>query len=403
MTLSVRPTPYIIPAYSLTGDLLAYLRCGLQYRYQHRGTLPPSKPVQRWFGEFLHGVMEEAYRQWTVAPLPFPVSDSYLLSIEQLIIERLGARGIWPRNQAICDLRARAAGTLVDDLAHRRARASVNIWGPHLFPLIAQAEVRLKGIREMPGSVAIARADYYEVQGIVDVLTSVELSTADPTNRLLLEIRGDPAVARALGQVIAQQNTANSSKCEIIVDYKGMRRPSYKDDPTAEHIYWQILTYAWLRGQQPEASPVVGGVLLFLNELEPSRDDMEELCGELFGPGAPRTDVIPLGTDLANLRAWYGRRYQGTPPTLSLDYRIKRSIRVVSVSSTEVQRSLQAFDLTVAEIETSVAEESSGRLLTACWRNRQSTTPDPKDQTCAVCDFRTYCPASPRKGAPLAP
>lgn len=403
MTLSVRPTPYIIPAYSLTGDLLAYLRCGLQYRYQHRGTLPPSKPVQRWFGEFLHGVMEEAFRQWTVTPLPFPVSDSYLLSIEQLIIERLGARGIWPRNRAICDLQARRNGTPVDDLAHRRALASVNIWGPNLFPLIAHAEVRLKGIREMPALTSIARADYYEVQGIVDVLTSVELSTADLQNRLLLELRADPTVAKALGQVIAQQNNGSSSKCEIIVDYKGMRRPSHTDDPTSEHIYWQILTYTWLREQQPDASPVIGGVLLFLNELEPSRDDIEELCSELFGPAAPRTDVIPLGADLAYLRAWHTGRYRGTPPNLSLDYRIKRSIRVVPASITEVQRSLHEFDRTVAEIETSIAQEISGRLLTACWRNRQEAAPDSKDQTCAVCDFRTYCPSSPRKGAPLAP
>ncbi|MHB8598524.1 MAG: PD-(D/E)XK nuclease family protein [Ktedonobacteraceae bacterium] len=302
MTLSVRPTPYIIPAYSLTGDLLAYLRCGLQYRYQHRGTLPPSKPVQRWFGEFLHGVMEESFRQWAVAPLPFPVSDSYLLDIEKLVIQRLGARGIWPRNRAICDLKARRTGTPVDDLAHRRARASVNIWGPNLFPLIAQAEVRLKGIREMPSLASVARADYYEVQGIVDVLTSVELSTADLQNRLLLELRADPMIARALGQVIAQQKNANRSKCEIIVDYKGMRRPSNTGDPTSEHIYWQILTYTWLREQQLDASPVIGGVLLFLNELEPSRDDMEELCNELFGPGAPCTDVIPFGTDLTDLR-----------------------------------------------------------------------------------------------------
>ncbi len=403
MTLSVRPTPYIIPAYSLTGDLLAYLRCGLQYRYQHRGTLPPSKPVQRWFGEFLHGVMEETYRQWAVAPLSFPVSDLYLLRIEQLVIDRLGARGIWPRNLAICDLQARKTGAIVNDLAHRRARASVNVWGPNLFPLIAHAEVRLKGIREMPGATSAPRADYYEVQGIVDVLTSVELVTADPNNRLLQELRADQIVARALGQVIAQQNTVNSSKCEVIVDYKGMRRPSNIGDPTSEHIYWQILTYAWLRTQQPDSSPVIGGVLLFLNELEPSRDDMEELCTELFGQGAPRTDVIPLGTDLVDLRTWHTNKHKGVPPLLSLDYRIRRSIRVVPVSSAEVQQSLLEFDRTVAEIEASIAQEAAGRLLTACWRNRQATMPDPKDQTCAVCDFRTYCPASPRKGAPLAP
>jgi hypothetical protein len=403
MTLSVRPTPYVIPAYSLTGDLLAYLRCGLQYRYQHRGTLPPSKPVQRWFGEFLHGVMEESYRQWMVSPLPFPWSNADLLDIESRIIERLGARGIWPRNVAICDLRARKNSTPVNDLAHRRAFASVNSWGPNLFPLIAQAEVRLKGIREMPTSISAARADYYEVQGIVDVLTSVELSTAESSNKLLIELQSNATVAQQLGRVIAQYRTGNSAKCEIIVDYKGMRRPSDLDDPTAQHIKWQILTYAWLRHQQPEAALVVGGVLLFLNELEPSREDMKELCDELFGRNAPRTDIVPLGRDLIDLQSWHLARYQGSLPVLSLDYRIKRSIRVVPVTDSEVQNSLDSFDMTVAEIENSIVNEGSGQLLTGCWKNRQTVQPNPKDQTCAACDFRTYCPSSPRMGAPLAP
>jgi hypothetical protein len=269
MTLSVRPTPYIIPSYSLTGDLLAYLRCGLQYRYHHRGALPPSKPVQLWFGEFLHGVMEEAYRRWDEAPRSFPWSDDDLLDIEDMIIRRLGARGIWPRNPVICDLRARRDGDPVNDLAHRRAGASINVWGPHLFSLIAQAEVRLKGIRPMPGALPGARADYYEVQGIVDVLTSVELSAAEVGNQLLASIQADPKVAQALGRVIAQARDGDGSNCEIIVDYKGMRRPS-TNDATLTQLDWQILTYAWLREQQPDAAPVIGGVLLFLNELDPA-------------------------------------------------------------------------------------------------------------------------------------
>jgi hypothetical protein len=396
MTLSVRPIPYIIPSYSLTGDLLAYLRCGLQYRYHHRGALPPSRPVQLWFGEFIHGVMEEAYRQWNNSPSSFPWDDATLLAIEDLIIRRLGARGIWPRNPAICDLRARRSGDPVDDLAHRRARAAINVWGPHLFPLVAQAEVRLKGIRLMTGVAAGARADYYEVQGIVDVLTSVELSAARASNRLLMALQADQTVSTSLGRVIAQSSGTAGSVCEVIVDYKGMRRPD-TDDSTWQHLGWQILTYAWLREQQPGAAPVVGGILLFLNELEPSRDDMIQLWDEVFGQNAPRTDVVPLGADLMALRAWNPNRRGATPPTLSLDYRIARSIRVVPVTVSDKQRSLTAFDQTVAEIETSVVHERGGQLLTSCWRANRV------DQTCAACDFRTYCPSSPRRGAPLAP
>ncbi|MBC7345659.1 MAG: PD-(D/E)XK nuclease family protein, partial [Clostridia bacterium] len=149
--LSKRSQPYIIPEYSLTGDLLAYLTCGLQYRYYNRASLPPSTPVQLWFGEFIHAVLEEAYRQWrennSFRRFPWDWATK-VRKIEMTIHRRLAARGLLPSPGLFCPYGpGEARGACVDDnhphklLASRRADEAINLWGRHLFPLITAAEV----------------------------------------------------------------------------------------------------------------------------------------------------------------------------------------------------------------------------------------------------------------------
>src|SRR6202049_4138948 len=76
---------------------------------------------------------------------------------------------------------------------------------------------------------------------------------------------------------------------DLIVDYKAGRRPA-TDSPFRTQFELQVQTYAWLRSQIPQSRPVGAGVLIYVNELSPSRDDMSELRTEI---AHQTTDVIP--------------------------------------------------------------------------------------------------------------
>ena len=241
--LGTRGLPFEVPAYSLTGDILAFQRCPLQYRYYNGSSLPPSRPVQMWTGEFIHGVLEEAYRYWQLhhPPFPWPYTEPDWPASEdppnqqgndigrlgQRVEIRLAASGKTSRNRD-----ARLA-------AYARVKAAINILGEHLFPLITAAEERISGTREMPPAPTgqVARGDRYELTGIVDVISSVVLGQ-QTTNPIVQLIQ-------------ASLPTTPAGEYDVIVDYKGLRRPPIGSQ-FRSHFEWQVQTYAWLRGQMPE-------------------------------------------------------------------------------------------------------------------------------------------------------
>lgn len=398
MTLSVRPRPYIIPEYSLTGDLLAYLTCGLQYRYHNKGSLPPSTPVQLWFGEFIHSVMEEAYLQWQHNPQRqrFPWNwNPEIRDIELQIDQRLRARGLYPPPRLFCPYTSSSTtqGLCSDRnhphqlIASQRTEAAINTWGQHLFPLIAEAEVRLKGCRDMPNyQPNISRSNYYGITGVIDVISSVNLANAPPGNLILHYLHQHPEVSQII-------NNLSSQQYEIIIDYKGMRRPA-TNSPVWQHHEWQILTYAWLRSQQPQSHPIAAGIIFYLNELALSGEDMEELRKDV---DHSLTDVMPSGQDLNRIQNWR-RRTPLVIPTLTRPFKERRSIRIIPINDDAVQNSLQRFDNVVLMIENSVLSEMRGNTIIQCWQT------NPHDErTCTACDFKTFCPNPKRRYVPTVP
>jgi hypothetical protein len=372
MPLSIRPQVYSLPSYSLTGDLLGYLRCGLQYRYTRIGKLPPSRPVQQWFGEFLHGVLEESYRRYRDSvvngrPSLPPWTIVELDDIRRLIKARLGAKGLY------------AWTPTLERLGDDRAHAAVQELGPHLFPLIHLAEVRLTGARLLPPIANHLRfrvADRYEMVGVVDVVTHLQLGNAQFASNPIVK-----AINTALGASLP-------SVFEVIIDYKGMRRPPVPKAGAANSVWtqydWQLQTYGKLRQTQPGSLSVVAGVLLYLNELFPTRTDLELLQDEIAN-GVTDVPPQPGSPDAAAIAGW--KRSSKVLPNLSFGYRLARALRIVPINSQSVLAAVQAFDGVVHDIETCRGKEFHGLPVLQAWTRNSAD-----EQNCIVCDSRTYCP-----------
>ncbi len=388
MELSIRPKVYSLPSYSLTADLIGFLRCGLQYRYTRIGQLPSANPVQMWFGEFIHGVLEEAYRRYDAnrkagrAKVPVGEAGEIILMVKK----RLSVQGLYPWSKPL------------EEIGDARARAAITDLGPQLFPIIHRAEVRLTGARALPlaripAHCQFRNVDRYEMVGIVDVVTHVELN--------------DPKLHRnqLIQQILKGLPSDPPDRFELIIDYKGMRRPpavsSGDTTPSLWDVYaWQVQTYAHLRKGHEDSLQIIGGLILYLNELLPTWSDLEALRKEVRGK---QTDVTPTpGSEEEHAFLTELRRIEGRDasyfPSLPLDFRLRRALRVVSVSDETIRRSLEQFDEVVARIETCRGKEVLTSKVLAIWEK------NPEDEgTCAACDSRTFCPSYRKESSPRLP
>lgn len=376
MQLQIRPQEHIVPSYSLTGDLLSYSRCRLQYRYHNGSALPPSRPVQLWFGEFLHGTLELCYQYWsevrgdtgTVPAYPWPCTprirgealpewkEHDIGRFANIVEERLERQG------------KQARSTAARESAYERLVATVNDLSPHLFPLIFSAEQKVIGTRRVPHSASELRCDNYEVHGVIDVLTHMTLSS----------VSGDNPLRR----FVAAECSISEEEFEVVVDYKGTRRP-LTNEADWDLGNWQLQTYAWLRQRQDDALPVRAGILIYINELVPGSEEIRKLRR---GISKGTTDVVPDpgSRDEQLVRMW---RSGESTDQLSLDFRLRRAIRVVPVTESSKSTALDQFDDVVRRIEENIVEEAANGDILNAWSPQCED-----DATCAACDFRFFCP-----------
>jgi len=321
-----------------------------------------------WFGEFIHAVLEMAirnYQEETYGALPW--SEDIINGICDTIVARLANEGKTPRSHRL------------EDIAKARAKVSINQLGPILFPLVSTPEVPLSGTRHMPSS-SRHRAEYYEVTGRIDILTNLQMGMMEPSANEIVDLVHDflPSV--------------NDTPFEVIVDYKGMRRPTI--DSTEWQLYeWQLQTYAWIRQKQPGSLPVRAGLIVFINELWPSTSDLQKLRQDM---ASNATDVRPANNtrDLSIvLRSPRGN----APYGLSWSFRLRRALRLVRVEEMDQTNALNRFDQIVAEIEEAVAEEVRSGSIRGSWPTNAVR------ETCVACDFRGTCPTSMYRGPAVTP
>ena len=382
MELEVKRAEHVVPTYSLTGDLLSYLRCRLQYRYHNGSALPPSRPVQLWFGEFLHGTLEMCFRYWSeetkagrpVPPFPWPCTkQEWGQDAPPWQAHDIGRFAAAVEN-ALRQQGKQARSSDARDSAYVRVELAVNELGPHLFPLIESAERKVIGSRPVPKGKVALRCSNYEVHGVIDVLTHVSLSNAPEPN--------------LIRNVVRQACPGLTGTFEVVVDYKGSKRPEL-DEAYWNQGDWQVQTYAWLRQKQEDSLPVAAGILIYINELTPGGDEMAALRRAVLAREKGKkvnTDVLPPAgsKDEQVIRMWKPGASSGQ---LSLEFRLQRAIRVIPISEQSIKRALKEFDDVVRRAEEDIAAEANGDNILVAW---SPTCGD--DGTCAACDFRHFCP-----------
>ncbi|MDR0912347.1 MAG: PD-(D/E)XK nuclease family protein [Methanobrevibacter sp.] len=388
--VSPKSKDYLIPEYNLTGDILSFLTCNLQYRYQNKGSLPPSKPLQLWFGEFLHGVMEEAYIHWELNKTPFPWDwREDIRPIEEKIDERLQTRGLYPPSERFYSpykILDHVNGNYKKNenpkkrIMSERIEKSINIWGKEIFPLMKDAEVAISGVRKLPEfKNDLKRAEFYSINGVIDVLSSLKINQLLSQNNILLNyLRKN----KDINQYFKTLDVNLINEYEIIIDYKGMKRPNKTNERWKEHES-QILTYSWLRRHLNDDKPIIAGIIFYLNELVPSTKDLKEIRQDIIDNKIDKSVKNIPDDDLKKIIDWNCE--EKTFPVLSDEFKINRSIRIITIDETTIDNALNEFDSVVGEIECCLIKEAQGIPIKSVWK----AIPD--ERTCDVCDFRNFC------------
>ena len=237
------------------------------------------------------------------------------------------------------------------------------------------AEVLIKGLRDMPYTKNDKRSKYYGINGVIDVLSLVNINDDNKIVKYLKENEEFNKLAEKYGK----------DEYEIIIDYKGMKRPP-SDVKNSNNENWdyherQILTYSWLRQKQENKKPIAG-IIFYLNELVPSIEDLKLIKDDIYYHMTDVGDSEEYKDDIELIEKWQD---DDEMPKLSEKFKVDRSIRIIPIDDEKIDEALMKFDNVVEKIETSIIKEINGSKIQDAW------TAEGEERTCSACDFKTFC------------
>ena len=112
-----------------------------------------------------------------------------------------------------------------------------------------------------------------------------------------------------------------------------MKRPPIKVTKPHAEDKWenhkqQILTYSWLRSKQDTAKTISAGIILYLNELVPSKEDLILIKDELINGLTDIPNEEEFDDDVQLILDW---EEDDKAPNLSDEFKIARSIRFIKI------------------------------------------------------------------------
>ena len=144
----------------------------------------------------------------------------------------------------------------------------------------------------------------------------------------------------------------------------------------------QILTYSWLRSKQEDSKDIFAGIIFYLNELVPSKEDLILIKDEMENGLIEAETLIKFESDFELITDW---QEDDKAPELSDEFKLERSIRIINIDDNELKKSLEKFDSVVFEIEESLINEIKGCRIQDAWKAEAD------ERTCTACDFKTFC------------